>query len=469
MKILLINPPLQLFAGPRRPALGIAYIAQELKRHNYGVEMLDIDAYRYSNREVIELVEKSTSDIIGIGGYATAYPYLHWLIPEIKKLKPKKKIILGGLIATSLKERCFERFPIDYEVIGEGEVTIIELLEELSAHSNLYRVKGIGFRRNGKIVFTDSRPPISSLDNVPILDDMLFPMKKILKNADGAFSVHVQRGCPYNCTFCLNSSPVVSKQVRYRPIQNVIEEMNLFKNKYKSEIKLFLLEGDCITLDKEWVINFCKELINRKINIKYRVASRVDTIDEERLEWLARSGCARMSLGLESGSDKMLKIMKKNTIAERGAKAVSLAKKYIPLLEVSIMFGYMGEDKNTLKETVKFCKELDVRPLLVYATPFPGTELYRIAVEKNLINDEEQYLMGLGQQSINKFSLNLTDMHDLEAKYEINYAAKEIEKFYLWKDIKNFNIYKRAILKWRKEGIRKTAIAILKGLKDYVI
>ncbi|HAZ10636.1 MAG TPA: hypothetical protein DCY56_05985 [Candidatus Omnitrophica bacterium] len=466
MKVLLINPPMQVGDVPKFPSFGIAYIAQELKRCGYVVEILDIDAYRYSKTEVIQFIEKNDADFIGIGGLVTVYPYLHWLIPQLKRLRPATQIILGGPVASSLREKCFKEFAIDYEVIGEGEVTLIELLKELSANRIPRKVRGIGFRENGKIVFTEMRPLMSSLDGVPIFDDTLFPMEALLKNAEGAIQIHAQRGCPSNCTFCFNSFRVVGKDVRYRPVNNVLNEIEYLKHKYGHKLVLFAISGECIASNKEWLVNFCQEIINRKLDIKYRITSRVDTIDIERLTWLKKSGCIMMSFGLESGSAKMLKVMGKGTTVEQARRAVALARKYIPTIEASIILGYIGETKKTLRETVTFCKEIGVEPYLFCALPLPGTALYKMALKGNFIKNEDEYLMNLDQQVILKFSVNLTDMRDdKEAKKEIEAAINAIKKHYAWKKTMRLSTYSNIILRLKNRGLSKTLNELAPNLR----
>lgn len=464
MKILLINPPVSANEIPKQVSFGIAYIAQELKRNHHDVEMLDIYGNMFSKEEVIGFIRRSSADIVGIGGLITIYPYLDWLIPEIKRLKPGIEIILGGGMASSLREKCFKRFDIDYAVIGEGEATIIELLKELSGDRHFSSVKGIGFRENGNIVFTEKRPLMESLDNIPLIDYALFSQDKILKNALGVLQIHVQRGCPGDCTFCFNCFRVVSEKVRYRPVNNVIDEIESLKGRYK--VKMFNLSGECVMLDKKWIIDFCKEVFRRKLKIKYRVTSRVDTVDEERLEWLKKTGCAAMSLGLETGSEKILKIMKKRVTVEQGRKSAMLAKKYIPEIEAAIMLGYIGEDEDTLRETVKFVKDIGIRPQLIYyATAFPGTELYKMAIAKNRINDEESYLMNLDKLSILSFSnsVNLTNMPDDKAGILIRSAIRDINRHYFYKELLNFRLFRPGILKRAlsslvRNGFRKTII-----------
>ncbi len=431
MNVLLINPIMGINSLASVPPLGIYYIYHSLKEGGHSVQILDIDGYRYSKERVYEFVKNTPVDIVGIGGLSTVYSYLFFLVPLIRKLHPYAKIVLGGAIASSMTEKCFEKFDIDYEVIGEGEETMLELLREIQTTENYDSVKGIGYKRNGgEVVFTGQRSLMSTLDKVPMFDDSFFPMESYLRNATGFFQVHTQRGCPHGCTFCFNNFRVVSSGVRYRPFDHIVDEIEFFKGKYGNKIKVFALSGECITADKEWIIGFCKEVLRRNLKINYRVTSRVNTIDKEILEWLKKSGCRNMSLGVESGSKKILKIMKKGVNPEKAKSAVSLSKKYIKVLEVSMILGYIGEDRETLRETVEFSKELGVLPAVFFATAFPGTELYRMAFEKGRIKDEEEYLMDLETENIGKLTLNLTDIPDAEAKKALLGAKKDIINFY---------------------------------------
>lgn len=462
-KILLINPIVVPKNPPRFWTLGMAYMTQTLKQAGYGVELLDIDSHRYTKDFVSDYIAKSPADIIGIGGMASVYSYLSWLIPEIKRIKPSSTIILGGAVASSLGKRCFTRFPIDFSVIGEGEITLPELIKELLGGRNFKDVKGIGFRDRGDVVFTATRTLMTSLEHLPIMDDTLFPMDKLLVNADGIIQIHVQRGCPCNCTFCFNAFRVAGKNVRYRPVEHVIKEMVLLMEKYGEKIKAFTMSGECVTMNKEWLREFTHTIIEQKLNIRYRVTSRVDTIDEERLEWLKKSGCVAVSFGLESGSNAILKIMKKNTTVEKGLWAVHLTKKYISNIEPGIILGYLGETKETLRETVNFCKRLGVKPLLFYPMPFPGTELYKTAIEKGFIKDEEEYLMTMDQNRLGEVFLNMTGMPNDVAMREVFAARREIECFY-WQDF-----VKNVILMIRTQGIKLVAWKALKRLSPKFI
>jgi len=455
MRVLLINPPMLVDEKPKFPSFGMTYIYHALRTHGYETVFLDIDAYRYSREYVLDFIRENRPDVIGIGGLVMVYPYLTWLVPEIRKISPHIKIALGGPMASSLKERCFERLDVDFIVIGEGEITIVELLDAVKGGEDISKVKGIGFKNEGKVIFTGPRPLMPDLSGVPFFDDTLFPMEDFLKSSGGVFQIHVQRGCPSNCTFCFNAFRVVSRRVRYRPVPHVLGELKAFKAKYKNQIRLFALAGECVTLNKEWLRDFSQGLIEAKLNINYRITSRVDTIDEERLEWLRRSGCSIIAFGLESGSNDILRIMRKNSTPENGLRAVHLARKYIPHVETSIMLGYVGENRKTLDETVCFCKKLGIRPAIFYATPFPGTELYDMALQRRRILDEEGYLMGLDKRVIFVLDLNLTDMEDKDARSSIVAANKEIERYYFVRSLLNFDIVKDIFSGLAKYGLRE--------------
>ena len=466
MNILLISPPVQVNVKPEIPSLGLSYIAHELKKNAHAVEVLDIDGYRYQKEEVTKRIKNSDANVIGIGGLATIYSYLRWLVPEIKRLKPDAEIILGGAVASSLREKCFRLLDIDYEVIGEGEITIVELIKEMASSRNFASVEGIGYRsKDGEIAFTKRRPLMESLDNVPMFDDELFPMETYLENARGFMQIHAQRGCPHACTFCFNCYRVVSDKVRYRPFYEVVNEIEYFQKKYKNKVKHFVISGECITANKEWLIDFCKEIIKRKLKIKYRVTSRVDTLDSEKLKWLKKSGCKIISLGLESGSDKILKIMNKGATIQQGKEAVALAKKYIGFVETFIIYGYAGETRETLKETVKFCKEINNPTSTYIATPFPGTVLYKIALKKGRIKDEEQYLMKLDTTLTYRPSvyLNLTDMPDSEAKSAIREAILEVTLYYYIR--RPWLFFRRLTVNLKENGMRITLLKISEKLK----
>lgn len=455
-RILLISPPMDIDSPPRFIAFGILYVAMALRKAGHQVELLDIEGHRYSKEQVIDLIREKKPDVIGIGGLVTIYAYLLWIVPEIRKILPDVPIIVGGTIASSLKERLFQKTDVDFLVIGEGEVTAVELLREMETTRNFDGVRGIGFRRDGQAVFTPSRPLMDSLDDVPILDYSDIQMDKLLASSNGVAQIPTQRGCPFNCTFCYNNFRVISSQVRYRPVGHVLDEIQLLQNKYK--INLFAITGECITADRQWVFDFCQEILRRGLKINYRITSRVDTIDEEMLQWLQKSGCGVISFGLESGSKKILGIMKKGISPEKAIQTLKLARKYIPELQPSIILGYIGETKETLADTLQYCKDINVRPEMFYATPYPGTALFRMAMDKGRIPDEEAFLLSLNRSTIMKpQDFNLTDMPDDVYRQEVDRVMREVNNYYRLRTFLPIENLTKLVVNLRKYGLRDTA------------
>ncbi|MBF0216892.1 MAG: B12-binding domain-containing radical SAM protein [Candidatus Omnitrophica bacterium] len=462
MKILLINPPMVLDQDPRHYSIGIGYIDRTLRDLGHDVEILDIDGYRFEKEEVSARIRSSGPDIVGIGGLVTVYPYLHWLVPEIRRLTKGGKIILGGAVASSLKETCLGKLDIDFAVIGEGEVTIKELMEALEGRREISSVKGIGYRDKDKAVFTPKRELMPTLDGVASIDYGKFPIAKLLVNSGGVMQVHVQRGCPWSCTFCFNCYRVVANGVRYRKVRDVVEEIEYLKRTYR--VSIFALSGECILSDKGWVAEFCREITSRRLGIKYRVTSRVDTLDEESLKRLRDSGCVIISLGLESGSDKILKVMAKGATREDNKRAAILAKRYIPTIEASLMFGYIGETEETVRESVEFFKEIGIKPYIFFATPFPGTKLFDMAVSKGRIKDVDDYLIGLDRASVMELTINLTDMPDDVYRDVIYAGVNSLRRHFLKRNILNFSVFRSISAHMRQSGIKDTAWKIIKDL-----
>lgn len=422
MKIVLINPPIRLNKPPESFPLGLGYISSVLLNEGHEVEVLDINATRISKDLVIKNIKKSNFDIIGIGGIVTTYKYVKLLTHEIKKIKPKTKIILGGGVGASIPELAFNKMNIDFIVIEEGERTIVELLDKLDKPN---KVKGIYYKEDEIIHKRPERLLIKNLDELPFPAWDLFPMgiytKPIAYSGwTNKMNMIYGRGCPFGCTYCWHN---FGRTNRLRSPDNVIEEIKLLKKKYK--IKYITFHDECLTTNKENILEFCDRLIEEGLNIKWDCPSRVNLIDEEMLKAMKKAGCNNIGYGIESGSQKMLDFMNKGVTVEQAKKAILLTKKSGIKPHATFMIGTPGETKETIWETVKFCKEVKLshRIEIFFTTPFPSTPLYEYSKEKGLIKNEEEYIEKLG--NVADFTLNLTDMPDKELVRLRKCAQKE--------------------------------------------
>jgi len=433
MRFLLINPPIREWSKPNVFPLGLGYIASSLIEEGHGVEVMDINGLRLPKDEVEDRIRRADFDAAGIGGIITTYRYIKWLVLMLKKYHPEKTIIIGGSVGTSIPEIMLENNPVDIICMGEGEETVKDLAGVLEKRGDLSGVKGICYRdEDGRIRHTARRAVISDLDSLPLPAWDLFPMDEYLKNPVGApnrnkwvdgsadcdsplsMNISATRGCPYQCIYCYHD--FMGAKYRNRSPQNVVNEIRLLYEKY--DIPYFHFIDDEFALRKEFVYEFCglmKELNAETGNrITWGCTGRANLVNEEMIKAMAESGCTLLGYGIETGSQKMLDLIKKQVTVRQAREAVRLTKKYMGWVSVSLMIGYPGETKESIKATVDFCKELDLAPQTIFfLTPYPGTELYMMARKDGRIEDEEAYILNLGEQG-EKVRVNFTDFTDDE-------------------------------------------------------
>ncbi len=433
MKILLINPPIREWAKPNVFPAGLGYIAAVLLKEGHKVEVLDINGYRYSKEEVEKRIKEADYDVVGIGGIVTTYRYVKWLIGILKKYHPIKPLVIGGSVGSSIPKIMLEKNPADIVCIGEGEETVRELVRELENKRDLAKVKGIWYKEeSGRIHQNEKRPPIRDLDSLPLPAWHLFPMGIYLKNPVGApnrnkwvdgsadesaalsMNLFASRGCPYKCIYCYHD--FMGEKYRHRSPENVIKEMAILRERYK--IPYFHFIDDEFVMNRDFVYKFCDliKVFSAEIGQKltWGCAGRVNLMTEDLVAVMADAGCVLIGYGIESGSQRMLDAMNKAVKIEQAKEAIKLTKKYLGWADCSFMIGTPGENYETIQETVDFCKELDLAPeVIFFITPYPGTELYRMALQQGKIKDEEEYVLGLGEQG-EKIRVNFTNFKDEE-------------------------------------------------------
>ncbi len=465
MKILLINPPIRENEKPSVFPSGIGYLAAYLIKEGYDVGVLDINGYRYNRGSVVNILKKhlleNKMEVVGIGGLITCYDYIKWLIQIIKKIKPKTKVIVGGGIGSSIPERCINNLKADIVVTGEGEITIVNLLKKLENNKRLSEVRGILFKKGDKIIRTPPQERIKNLDELPFPSWHLFPMQIYLKNQfeveainTGRKSISIigGRGCPYHCTFCYE---IFNHVAIKRSIKNIIEEVKTLQRRYNIKIIYFI--EDLFAINKDWITNFCDELIRQKIKLKWLCTARVNIADEEMLKKMKDAGCILVNFGIESGSQKMLNIMKKGITLEQASKAINITRKIGLKLNLSFMIGFPEETKETLEETIKFCIENDIHlTSIFFVTPYPGTALYEQVKKIGLIKNEEEFISKLGDAT--ELTINLTRWSDEELFKLRNHVIKKIRKAYFKKHkTEQLRWYFKKI-KWFSQSLRKRGI-----------
>lgn len=366
------------------PFLGIGYIGSWLKKHGYEAAITDPHTFDWNTEEAAKAILKKNPQAVGVTATTNNRFKAIKLIKELKKKNPDLFIFVGGphfaLTAINALEVVLE---IDVVVKGEGEITSKELLDELQKEKNFSKVQGIVYRdKNGEIKETPDRPFEHNIDKF-ILNWDLFEVEKYHRNIDGtdirAIGVISSRGCPNRCVFCANAAFRKTGRGAFRlrnPIK-FIDEVEFLKNKYG--FKGFDFWDDTFTIHKNHVGKICEEILKRKLNIKWYARVRANTVDKEMLELMKKAGCIRISYGVESGSPRILNIIRKNITPEQAIKAAQMSSDLGIAVVMNFMVNLPYETMEDLKMTIDLMKKLNsmknVTAAYGFSIIYPGTEM----------------------------------------------------------------------------------------------
>lgn len=404
MKILLLNaPPLRTMGitGQQYPPLGILYVASYARKHLKDVEFKVIDGYRENREQLIDKILKYNPEILGVSFTTQSASGAYYVINEIKKMNKNIIIVAGGPHATIFPEETLQRSDVDLTVIGEGEITFLEIIKKVINGEDMKYIEGTVYRGNGGIVRNKNRPFITDLDTIPFPARDLLDIKGypgfLYKKRSFDTALISARGCPYNCLFC--SNPVWKSQkpwYRLRSPKNVVDEIEFLIKEYG--IREFFDETDEFNGNMKWAKHLCDEIIQRGLDISWKAQMRVDHIDEELAEKLKKSGLWIAHFGLESGNQKTLNGIEKRQTIEQVENALRILKKHdVKCFGLFMAFNVWEENgklcfesKEDSMKTIKFAKKLlrEKKLLLIgwsMTTPYPGSRLYDIAIKHNLV------------------------------------------------------------------------------------
>lgn len=405
MKILLVYPPLydvtKYGKNPVPPTgvpLGIGSIAAVLEKSGYWVKAIDM--FFYNLPHVADIIKQENPDIIGVTCMTEQRASVFELVNLIKSINSKAKVVLGGHHATYMYEQILNHFPVDAIVLGEGEVTFLELVKAYENKYDLHSVKGIAYKdANVGIMKTEGRDAIENLDSLPpvayhLLDVNAYSapprVKGCMKGKDITklkFSrIVASRGCVYRCVFC-SSFNFWQRKYRTRSAQNVVDELQFLNSKYGVEYINFA--DDIFTVKKDWVVSICKEILNRKLDIVWDCETRVDYVDYEMFCWMREAGCYLIKYGIESGSEEILKNLKKGFRLEQICDALAITHRAKIKSTVFLMVGSPGETDKTIGDSIKLVRKTKPDSVTPYITMvFPGTPLYEMCKAQGYLNDD---------------------------------------------------------------------------------
>jgi anaerobic magnesium-protoporphyrin IX monomethyl ester cyclase len=407
---------------------GFATVMRCLEISGHTVEILDIYGKDLLPHDVEEYLSKHRYDCVCISGFAS-YNYSHvlWLAKTVKSFD-NIPVIVGGILADHHYKLLLSKNTIDFCVLGEGEITIVDLLNHLSDPGN---VRGIAFRQNGNIIVTPPRELIKDLDTLPMpnfdvwdmgiyltgglwADDKTTQYEYYYGNLPKYEDLHPNiamffgRGCPYRCRFCSRSYPTI----RHKSTDRIVNEVKFLKEKFG--IKAVHFYDELVVFNKEIIIDLSKKL--KDLNIYWDCQARVNLMNYDLMKILKDSNCYSLGFGFESGSDALLKAMNKGIRKEQNLRVLEDARKIGMHLKIQLMCGYPGETEDTINETVEMMKACKLPPRrMSWTTPLPGSYIYSECVEKGLIPDEEEYLIRLGKMTMNSegnIILNISGLSD---------------------------------------------------------
>lgn len=425
MKVLLIAPSQKKIYGervsPPYPPLGLLMIGAVLKEIKQEVEFIDIDAQNYSDIKLTETLRVLKPDLVCITCVTPTFSAAA-LVAKMVKENCRAKVALGGVHPTIAPEECFKNSDIDFLVIGEGELTIKELIDYLEKDKkDLKEIKGLWSRRGKEVIKGEPRSLIENLDELPfpawelILDLKNYQPPDILRRP--VMSIMTTRGCPFGCTFCC-SKQIFGRRYRTRSKDSLMKEIKYYIDKFG--VKELHVMDDIFTLNKDRTIEICRAIQAGNFGLTFSFANgiRADSVDEEVLQALKDTGFKDLGFGVETGDEEILKSIKKNTTKDSMRRAFKMAKSFGFNTWGFFMIGLPGETQATIKKTIDFAIELDPDfAKFLILKPFPGSEVFKDLNERGAIKD----------YNYDNYGVYTAPVHELDGL-----SAKEMLKWQRW-------------------------------------
>jgi len=408
---------------------GLAYIASILRQHDHYVEIYNQDYHHHPEEHLTKYLDENKFDVVGvsvIGGYYQ-YRKLLKISDAIHKSKTAPLYIIGGHGPAPEPEYFFKKTRANVIVIGEGEETIIELLDAYINKKGFKNIKGIAFRTGEEVTVNERRELIKDIDSIPFPAYDLFPMNyyRLVREANIASTDFLMpilsgRGCTFKCNFCYR----LDKGFRPRSNESIIEEIKLLKKDYG--INYISFADELLMSSEKRTISLCEALIKADLNIKWNCNGRLNYATPEVIKTMKKAGCVFINYGIECYDNQILKNMNKVLTVEQIETGIKNTLNAGVSPGFNIIFGNIGETRETLNKGVEFLLKYDdcsqmrtIRPV----TPYPGSPLYYYAIEKGLLKNCEDFYENKHLNS-DLLSVNFTEMTD-EEYYDCLFEANE--------------------------------------------
>ncbi len=457
-RVLLVNPPpYQIvepyYDTPNYPRTALAFLAGHLRENNVEVEVLDCKFDRLSYEEGLKRIKKYNPTLVGFTAFTNEIKPAGHFARLVKKYNPQINTIIGSVHVTALPEQTLREFPeFDYGVIGEGEVSLLELAKQLESDHSI-NVQGVCYLdKSGKFITNGRSQTLDDQDGLKPAWDMFRPAKE--------YVLQSSRGCPFACNFCMNPG---GRIVRPRTVETTLNEIEWLVENMKP--KSFLFGDEIFTVKRDRAAEICRGMIQRRLHkkISWWCQTHVSTIDEELVRLMKEANCSTVGLGIETGDEEKLKNMGKGTSLPKIMKAIKIMKKVKLEFNAFFILGQPNETYESAKNTINFAVKLNPTiPVFGLMVPYPGTQVAEMARKGEggytlLTNDWNDYNKQIG----NAMALKGITRNELERLQFIGYLKVFIYNF-------RFIDLTKFIYKYRKEGfsaIKKILFSPIKPIQ----
>jgi len=438
MRAVLFNPPVsavQIYGDWNLSAvdtfsvpLGLLYLAGYARSRNHEVQVIDAPVLKISPEQTADRILSLNPDIVGVTALTINISAANQVAEALKRKGITAPIVVGGPHVSAVPEETLRRYSaFDFGVTGEGEETFAELIERVGAGDTTSDVKGLVWRDDsGEVRSNPARPPIEDLDRLPLPAwDLLpnfpraYPNNPLETKRLPAASIITSRGCPHQCTFCDRS--VFGSRVRHHSAGYTLDMIRHLRDRYG--VRDLMILDDIFLLDRPKLFAICDAMIREKMGLKWYCLSHIKFMTDDRLRKIRQAGCWIMEVGIESGCERILRLLKRNMTKIEIAEAVRRARRAGIRVKGNFIFGLPTETRDSLNETMRFARTIDISFFQQnFLSVFPGCELSR---------DAEKY--GSVEKDWERLSLwKITYIPDGLTKEDLLKASKmAYRRFYL--------------------------------------
>jgi len=398
-RILLINPPITLrevygeyaSCAPVWPPLGLCYIASVLLRRGHEIRLLDCMAENAEMADVQEAIERFRPHLVGLTATTVSFHHAKEVVSLVKRVDTGIVTVLGGAHISAVPHRTMQECPdLDIGIRGEGEITMMEVMDALEHGRSLRGIPGVCWREEGRIVVNPPRPLLRELDQLPhparhLLKDLERYSPNPFRGFGRAVSIISSRGCTFDCAYCDQS--VFSRVWRAHSTDYVIGEITELKDRHGFDF--FSFEDDHFLLNRNRVVELCRKICAADLGIGWTCSARVDSFQPEVLNLMRQAGCKIVYLGIESGSPRVLKSLNKRVTLASVRKGIEMLRRAGIRAYGSFMLGLPGETAQDIEATLEFATSLPLDAISVFLyVPYPGSSMREAAMKAGFVSGD---------------------------------------------------------------------------------